>query len=145
MSITVVSYVLLGCEVTGKLHRERVRHACEHDFDRAELPFCARCGKPATLTEVLPIKAWDEDETITVNGRGNLDVVGIYSIVDPRTRKTAKRHFAGRVVSKVCEWEGNQPSFIESTDRDAIRTSLESIGLYDEGSFRMHHLLYVSH
>jgi hypothetical protein len=33
---------------------------------------------------------------------------------------------------------------IESIDRDAIRTSLKSIGLYDEASFRMHHLLYVN-
>ena len=157
MSVTIVSYVLLGCEVTGKLHRERVRPACEHEFDRTQFPFCARCGKPSTLTEVFPIEAWDEDETITLNDREKIDVVGLYSLVDQRPRKGAKRHFAGRVLSKICEWEGCQPSVLEAllgvpprgtgADQDAVhtvRTALESIGLYDEGSFRTHHLLYVS-
>ena len=136
MSRTIVSYVIAGCEVTNKLHRDVEVRGCGHPTDTSA--FCPQCGKPMYLTERQPIPGYYEDERLVI-GDSSWMVVS-----DERGRNP--RRFVGVVLARVAEWEGTAAR-VKQLDEVALgelRKALTSINLWDSDTYGIWNVLHAS-
>ena len=132
MSLTIVSYVIAGCEVTGKLHHDIEVRGCDHPAVASS--FCPQCGKPMHRAERREIPGYDGDQDLIIDG-SRWRVVS-----DGRLR-----HFAGVVLSRVT-W--NKPlARVEQIDDATLRElrgALSSINLWDPDMYGIWNVLPVS-
>lgn len=132
MSVTVISYVIAGCEVTDKLHRDVELRGCEHSV--AASNFCPQCGKPMWQTERRAISGYDGDVLV-------IDEMRLKVVTDAK-----KRHFVGIVLAEVCDWK-EKVTRVEKIDAAAfykLRDALTSVKLWDPDTYAIWNVLYVS-
>jgi hypothetical protein len=133
MSVTIVSFVIAGCEVTGKLHRDVEVRGCEHPT--AESNFCAQCGKPMFRTSRRTIPGYDGDDHLVIDGK-RWEIVS-----DARDRR-----FVGVVLARVSGWTSTVAR-VEQIADDAfanLRDGLASISLWDPDTYGIWSVLYAS-
>ena len=140
MSRTIVSRVIAGCEVTGKLHRDVEERCCEHPA--AASPFCPQCGKPMYRTVRQSIESYREGgpDELVINGKG-------WKVISEARNGSRKRYFAGVVLAELAEYNDETVARVEPVN-DAIleelRVALTSIGLWDPGAYAIWSVLYAS-
>ena len=138
MSATVVSYVIAGCEVTGKLYHDVEVRGCGHPT--VDSAFCPQCGKPMHITKRRPIPGFDEDERIVIGGKS-------WEIVSDAGYGDNQRYFVGIVLAEVAEWKKGTAARVKQLDDAALselRTALTSINLWDSDTYGIWNVLYES-
>ena len=133
MSMTIVSYVIAGCEVTDKLHRDIEARGCSHPAGASS--FCPQCGKPMYRTERREIPGYDGDDSLVINGRR-------WSVVSDAARQ---RRFAGVALARV-PWNKTlaRVEQIDDGTLRELRDALSSINLWDPDTYGIWNVLYVS-
>ena len=134
MSTTIVSYVIAGCEVTGKLHRDVEVRDCEHPV--AVSSFCPQCGRPMYRTECQEIPGYDGDDRLVIDGKH-------WNVVSDAAKK---RRFVGVILAKVCDWK-EKATRVQQIDDAAfreLRDALTSVKLWDPDTYAIWNVLQVS-
>lgn len=132
MSVTIVSYVVAGCEVTDKLHHDVEQRGCEHPA--AASSFCPQCGKPMYQTVRQKIPGYDGDDLV-IDGKR-------WKVVSDSN----KRRFVGVVLAEVCDWK-EKVTRVEQIDDAALRElcdALTSVKLWDPDAYAIWNVLSVS-
>lgn len=130
--VNFYAYVVLGCEVTGKLYREiETLTPCSHaGVAQATSKFCPQCGRTQMQTEHRPIDQYNIDDE-TLNG---------LKVEWSRLGNTPDnfRAFAGIVVATDEHTQALRMAIpLNELDDHAeiVRKALEEIGLWDADSF----------
>jgi hypothetical protein len=135
VSRTIVSRVIAGCEVTGKLHRDVEERCCEHPA--AASPFCPQCGKPMYRTVRQSIESYhDGYEELVINGKR-------WKVISD----AHKRYFAGVLLAELAAYKDETVTRVESMTDEALeklRAALTSIGLWDPAAYAIWSVLYAS-
>lgn len=133
MSVSIVSHVIAGCEVTGKLHHDVEVRGCVHPA--ATSSFCPQCGSPMYRTIRQEIPGYDGDNHLVIDGK-RWNVVS-----DARTRR-----FVGIVLAEVCDWKAEvmRGEQLDDAAFRELRDALTSVKLWDPDTYAIWNILNVS-
>ena len=133
MSATIVSYVIAGCEVTGKLLHDVELRGCKHSATASS--FCPQCGKPMYQTVRQEIPGYDGDDELMIDGKR-------WKVVSDAGR----RRFVGVILAEVCDWK-EKVTRVKKIDDAAfreLREALTSVKLWDPDTYAIWSVLDVS-
>jgi hypothetical protein len=128
------AHAVIGCEVTGKLIQDVSRPGCAHVTLPSSAPFCAQCGKRASVIEKEPIAGYDGDN----------ETIGTFAVVGTTDES---RQFVGYAISASDYKESASMRAILDVGaiKTALRSTLEPMGLWAEESFGLWSVLHCSY
>jgi hypothetical protein len=139
MSVCAFASAIIGVKIDeSKLYKKVTKKAFPHNYDES-FQFDPKSGKPLWKTEKTPIKEFDEEEETLSGLKVVFSTDHFHCFVSAFGTGTS---YDENGYSKI-ELE-NSDGFIDKLKKE-LKKALEPLGLWDEKSFGLYSVIYISY